>query len=75
MATTHRRRDLDERGDVISWRRRQLTAAGFDPAVASTLAADRRWDLHALLQLLERGCPPPLALRIQSPTDEGEMST
>jgi hypothetical protein len=39
---------------------------GFPPALADALARDRV-DLHALLQLVDRGCPPELAARILSP--------
>jgi hypothetical protein len=28
--------------------------------------------LHALIELVERGCPPELALRILAPLDDGE---
>ena len=43
---------------------------GVDAELAATVAGDLRWDLHALLQLLERGCPPQLAARICTPADE-----
>ena len=55
---------------VISWRRRRLLEAGFDLHLADDLAGEFRVDLHALLQLVERGCPPVLAARILSPADE-----
>lgn len=55
---------------VVAWRRRRLMDGGFDPDLADELAADRRMDLHALLQLVERGCPPGLAARILSPADD-----
>ncbi len=57
--------------DVVAWRRRRLLGAGFSAALADTLAAESRADLHALLQLVERGCPPVLAARILAPA-EGE---
>jgi hypothetical protein len=60
-----------EAEDVVRWRREQLTSAGFEPALASRLACERRWDLHALIELAERGCPPELAVRIVAPLDEG----
>lgn len=53
--------------DVHSWRRCRLIEAGFCPVLAHTVAADPRFDLHALLQLVDRGCPPELAVRIVSP--------
>jgi hypothetical protein len=52
---------------VIDWRRRMLGRAGFDPERAEALARDPRYDLHALIELTERGCPPPLAERILGP--------
>jgi hypothetical protein len=53
--------------DVRSWRRCRLVEAGFPVAVADAVAADPRFDLHALLQLVDRGCPPGLAVRILAP--------
>lgn len=55
---------------VVAWRRRRLLDAGFAYDLADALAADGRIDLHALLQLVERGCPPGLAARILSPADD-----
>jgi hypothetical protein len=54
---------------IVAWRRRRLLDAGFDDDLADELASDRRMDLHALLQLVERGCPPALAARILAPAD------
>src|SRR6478752_5187247 len=42
--------------DVTVWRRCRLLEAGFDADLAGRLAADRRVDVHALLQLVDRGC-------------------
>ena len=55
---------------VVAWRRRRLLDAGFGAALADELSGDARVDLHALLQLVERGCPPALAARILSPVDD-----
>jgi hypothetical protein len=52
------------------WRGQYLVGVGVDPQLAATVAADLRWDLNALLALLERGCPPHLAARILDPVDE-----
>ncbi|HEX5584092.1 hypothetical protein [Gaiella sp.] len=52
---------------VVSWRRTQLARAGFPLSVAARLARDQRFDLHALLELVDRGCPPTLAARILAP--------
>jgi hypothetical protein len=58
-----------ERADVISWRRRQLVTSGFPRSLASRVAEARDFDLHALIELVERGCPPHLAARILAPLD------
>lgn len=55
--------------DVRAWRRGILRRAGLAPDLAERVAADPRIDLHALVGLLERGCPPHLALRIVAPLD------
>ncbi len=52
--------------DVVTWRRCRLLEAGFPAALADRLAAGRI-DLHALLQLVDRGCPPELAARLLAP--------
>jgi len=56
---------------VRAWRREQLVAAGVQREHAQRLADDARWDLHALLELIDRGCPPALAERIVAPLDDG----
>jgi hypothetical protein len=56
---------------VVAWRRRRLERAGFEPRLAALLAADPRTDVHALLELVDRGCPPALAARILAPLDPG----
>jgi hypothetical protein len=57
------------RVDVVEWRTCRLRKAGFRPALADALAA-QRVDLHALLQLVDAGCPPDLAARILSSADD-----
>lgn len=57
--------------DVTTWRRCRLLEAGFPEDLAARLAATSRVDLHALLQLVDRGCPPELAARILSPLSPG----
>ena len=56
--------------DVLRWRRDQLVAAGFEPPLAVALAQDCRYDLHALIELVERGCPRRVAIRILAPLEE-----
>jgi hypothetical protein len=53
--------------DVRDWRREVLRRAGFEPGLARELAADGRFDLHNVLDLVDRGCPPQLAARILAP--------
>jgi len=55
---------------VRAWRREQLIVAGMERARAQRLADDPRWDLHALLELIDRGCPPELAERIVAPLED-----
>lgn len=68
---TLRCRQSDVREQLVQWRRQYLAGVGVDAELASMVAADLRWDLHALLQLLERGCPAHLAARISQPADDG----
>jgi hypothetical protein len=56
--------------EVFRWRRDQLVAAGFRPSVATAIAFDGHYDLHALIELVERGCPPSLAVRILAPLEQ-----
>ena len=53
--------------DVGTWRLCWLLDAGFEPGLAARLAARPGLDLHALLELVDRGCPPDLAARILEP--------
>ncbi len=62
------------RGEVVVWRRDQLVAGGFPLPVAAELARDWRYDLHALIELRERGCSPELAVRILAPLDDGAVA-
>lgn len=62
-------RNADAPAAVRAWRREQLVGAGFARERAERLAWDDRWDLHALLELVDRGCPPELAERILAPLD------
>jgi hypothetical protein len=57
------------RRGVIRWRSAQLMDAAFPPALAARIAKDTRYDLHALIELADRGCPPELAARILAPLD------
>jgi hypothetical protein len=63
-----------ERAAVAAWRRRHLAEAGFPPRLAAALARDRRVDVHALIELVERGCRPELAARILAPLEVADGS-
>jgi hypothetical protein len=65
-----RTREKQSEHDVIGWRREQLVHAGFPLRLASRTARDARFDLHALIDLTERGCPPQLAVRILAPLEQ-----
>jgi hypothetical protein len=65
MAT--RAHDEQELADVVTWRGEQLRHSGFPCRLALQLATDSRYDLHALIELVEHGCPPDLAVRILAP--------
>jgi hypothetical protein len=71
MSTSTR---LEQGGEVTTWRRERLLAAGFPPAAAHRLARDPRYDLHALLELVESGCAPELAERILAPLHGAEAA-
>ena len=53
--------------EVSDWRRHVLEQAGFEQALARELADRGDVDLHDLLNLVDRGCPPELAARILAP--------
>jgi hypothetical protein len=61
---------LEDCASMVPWRRSQLRHAGFGARLAGEIAGDLRYDLPALLDLAERGCPPRLAVRILAPLEE-----
>ena len=64
-------RVMREDGELaVAWRRDQLTDSGFSPSLATRIAGDSRYDLHALIELTERGCAPEFAVRILAPLEE-----
>lgn len=70
---THRARSVHTPGPdggLARWRRERLLRAGFDADLAAEIAGDYAIDLHALIELVERGCPPGLAARILAPLDD-----
>jgi hypothetical protein len=56
--------------EVVFWRCGLLVEAGFSPSCAARVARDPRFDVHALIELVERGCPPELAIRILAPLED-----
>ena len=65
--STHADHPQRSRDGVLQWRERMLVSAGFDDALATRVARERDVDLHAVLELVDRGCPPHLAYRILAP--------
>ena len=77
MPYVHHERGIEGRqspGSTLEWRTGRLVDAGFPRGLALRLARDTRYDLHALIELVERGCPPELAVRILAPLDEGHAA-
>lgn len=57
---------------VVAWRTTRLRHAGLPVQRAGPIAADCGYDLHVLLELVDRGCPAELAVRILAPLDNRE---
>jgi hypothetical protein len=60
--------------EVVIWRREKLAQSGFPLSLAARLAQDSRYDLHALIELLEHGCSPEVAIRILAPLEGDETA-
>jgi hypothetical protein len=58
---------FDDHDEVKSWRLRRLLESGFAWPLARRLATTPGVDLHALLDLVDRGCRPELAAAILDP--------
>jgi hypothetical protein len=56
--------DQTETERIERWRAEELERAGYEPRAAGRLAVRHDVDLHAAVELLERGCPADLALKI-----------
>jgi hypothetical protein len=71
MRTFKRELDPSAQPDrVVAWRIERLREAGFPARLADTLARDTRYDVHAVLELTDRGCPAELAARILAPIED-----
>jgi hypothetical protein len=57
---------------VVKWRRLELLQCGFPSALADRVAKDQRYELHDLIDLVERGCSPALAVQILSPFEASD---
>jgi hypothetical protein len=71
------KRQLDLPADpdrVLAWRIDRLRNAGCSARLADRLARDARYDLHALLELTDRGCRAALAARILAPLEDDGQS-
>jgi hypothetical protein len=58
------------RDEVITWRCEQLKRSGFARTLAARVAGNAHYDLHALIELVECGCEPELAIRILAPVED-----
>jgi hypothetical protein len=56
--------ELTEKERIDGWRRQELERAGYPADVAEELAIRHDVDLHAAVDLVERGCPHEIAARI-----------
>ena len=59
----------------VQWRVKRLLAVRLSNDLADQLAHDPRVDIHALLELVDRGCPPNLAARIVAPLDMNPVAS
>jgi hypothetical protein len=53
--------------EVVNWRQLELEQNGFPRSVAARIARDERYDLRQLIELVQQGCSPSVAVRILSP--------
>ena len=67
----HTRAFEERSSDVTEWRRERLVETGFTLPLAARLARDPGYDVHALVDLVGRGCPPELAAQILAPLAAG----
>jgi hypothetical protein len=67
-AWPHMRHDRGP-NQVVIWRREQLVRSGLPLSMAARAAKNADYDLHALIELLGRHCPPELAIRILAPIE------
>lgn len=54
---------------LVNWRQLELEQCGFPRSLAGDVARDERYDIHQLIELVQQGCPPELAVRILLPLE------
>ena len=64
MTTRFSRLDTEDATQILRWRLRTLTAAGYELDDAVVLASNVQIDLQAAVHLIGRGCPSGTAVRI-----------
>jgi hypothetical protein len=65
MASTDLQTLVETESERIErWRAEELERAGYEPRSAAKIAVRPDIDLHLAIDLLVRGCPPDLALKI-----------
>ena len=65
MASTELQLLVETESERIErWRAEELERAGYEPGAAAKIAVRSDIDLHLAVDLLARGCPQDLALRI-----------
>jgi hypothetical protein len=74
VRTSKRQPRPEEAERLVAWRVARLRDAGCSATLAYALARDRRYDLHELLELIDRGCPAELAARILAPLQSEHKS-
>jgi hypothetical protein len=75
MSTSKRQLEAASDPDrVLAWRIERLREAGFAAALAESVALNTGYDLHELLELIDRGCPAELAARILAPLENERRS-
>jgi hypothetical protein len=73
-SSSRRALDASAGGAIAGWRRELLLRAGFDTDLATCVAGDGAMDVHALIELVEAGCVPGLAVRILAPLEHERSS-
>jgi len=55
---------LSDGSKLFDWRMTSLRSVGYSPSVARKIAGCRSVDLHEACDLVSKGCPEELAMRI-----------